>query len=37
MSIVRPARQALIPECLQAAERKELKVCMCKSFTHTGR
>lgn len=26
MSIVRPARQALIPECLQAAERKELKV-----------
>lgn len=25
MSIVRPARQALIPECLQAAERKELK------------
>lgn len=26
MSIVRPARQALIPECLQAAESKELKV-----------
>ena len=26
MSIVQPARQALIPECLQAAEGKELKV-----------
>lgn len=35
MSIVWPAHQALIPECLQAAEGKELKVSVCKAFTLT--
>lgn len=35
MSIVWPAHQALIPECLQAAEGKELKVSVCEAFTHS--
>lgn len=35
MSIVWPARQALIPEWLQAAEGKELKVSVCKALTRT--
>lgn len=32
MPIVWPARQALIPEWLQAAEGKELKVSVCKAL-----
>lgn len=35
MSIVWPARQALIPECLPAAEGKELKVSVCVKHSHT--
>lgn len=41
MSIVQPARQALIPECLQAAEGKELKVSVSvkhlQTHTYKGR
>ncbi len=35
LCIVWPACQALIPECLQAAEGKELKVSVCKGYSHT--